>query len=143
MRRRGLRGFLIVEMVGYVAILSGVLLVVGDVAATSFSLMRETREREAAITDVDAVMDLLRRDVWNASAIHAAPDALVLTTAEGTVNWKYDGGTLTRSAVGPTRQWKNVSELTFADGAASVVVAVGKEHLTLPSQRLMGAEGRP
>jgi hypothetical protein len=157
MRQHGLsaiqpRGFLLMEVVGYLAIMAAVALVLSDLWITLGKVTRETTARNNLITRVDTAMNELRRDAWAARSfrISSSGTRVEIQKDQEMVVWEMAAdGLLTRTqgAAGPgnPRSWQNMPKVNFAAKGAVLVVAVDSgpgatkhEEMSLVSQWLAG-----
>ena len=152
-QRPSCRGFLLIEVLGYLAIMAVVALLVTDMINTSFTMAKEARERDTLIHRVDSALDALRRDVWHAASIQAAGDQVTLVSPGTTITWRMEsGGQLTRTAPAGAPEkttWIQMPAFSFAAAGPALQVdvtsgsgATRREQATLPSQQML-AGGAP
>jgi type II secretory pathway pseudopilin PulG len=146
--RRACRGMFLIEAVAYMAILGVALLLLSDVFMMLMQVTKETANREVLISRVDTVLDMLRRDAWSATEMHAreagatGPETSASQPAVGhmdgrvemrepggTIVWQMgDDGVLTRSdgGTGPGHSWswKDMPKVHFSVQGAVLVVQV-------------------
>jgi Tfp pilus assembly protein PilV len=150
---RGRRGIFLIEVLGYLVIMAAVVMLVSDMIATSFSMLKETRERDTMITRVDSAMDALRRDAWSANSIQANGDQVTMPAPGGTVIWRMEAeGKLTRSITADSSAkttWIEMPKFSFTASGPALRVDVESgpaankhEQATLPSQLMLAGGGK-
>src|SRR6185295_4796244 len=101
MKRPSPHGFMLLELIGYMAILAIIAVLVSELFVFLRNITVETTQRDALIIRVDSAVDALRRDTWSATQIRTAPDnfrIVGLTTPQGEITWQIsDDGILTRT----------------------------------------------
>lgn len=152
------RGLYLIELLAVLIVLGAVLLITAQIASTASRASAQAARFETTTTNLDLLLDLLRRDVWGASALRA-------TTGQDTgirLDFESPGGVITRwhlpadapptrtSPGGLTRTWANLPRLTLTVRGPLVTVEVPRENvsphpqaapvldrLTLPCQHLL------
>ena len=145
------RGILLIELMMMLVIMAAVAVVVGDALAMMFHVYQETGQRDAMISRVDTVLDLLRHDVWSATAIRASVEEVELEEGGDQVTWKMGAdGKLTRSEGGELpRVWNQMPQVSFGGDGALLRVEMesgpagsrAKEAVILESQRMLAGGG--
>jgi hypothetical protein len=129
-RRRRARGLYLVELIAMLIVLSAVLLLVGQVAATAMIASREARRLDAMVTGMDAAVALLRRDAWSAAIFRTpASDRLEIEATDGRlILWNAAAdGTLSRTSPGGVvRLFRALPRVTFTTEGALLTLTVAR-----------------
>ena len=150
---RGRSGVFLIEVLGYLVMMATVMMLVSDMVASSFRILKETRTRDTMIARVDTAMDTLRRDAWQASSIVAGGNQATLSGPDGTALWRMEAeGKLTRAISGDSpaqTTWIEMPKFSFSAGGPALRVDVESgtgankhEQATLPSLRLLAGGGK-
>jgi len=151
--RASRRGFTFVELLASLIILAAAALVLGELLVTSIRTSTDSAKRQDSIQRIDAMVGLLRKDVWGAEVIQTGKSELVLQAGGRAIAWhQQDDGTLTRSetaagkdgaATTPApRVWRQIPSMKFTqDGALVRVSMANKERISFISQRMVAGGG--
>src|SRR5438132_5222012 len=100
-------GFTMLEMLGILLMMG----VAGLMSARLFAASMRVIGSAPQVQDRDARLDrmcgILRKDVWNASKINCAPDAVMLIHSDGsTIRWRFSSdGAIRMAGDAPEQRW--------------------------------------
>lgn len=95
--------FTLIEMLGMLVLLVGLAIVGEQAVAVALRSTRQAGYRADLITRVDASLNLLRRDVWSATALRTDPSGnqLLISQPDGSaIDWTFGDNRLIRTATG-------------------------------------------
>lgn len=153
-KRRG-RGFTIVELLAVVALLAVYLIISAQLFTRNMRISRQVTQSQQTILKFDALVELLRRDVWNAQSIKVADPAhvLLVQAPDRAITWAAESaGTVRRvtEQAGEQRNYAGVPTMTFvvAGPVLRVQVSEGgngggqKQEIMLISQVMLAGGQR-
>jgi hypothetical protein len=142
------RGYLLMEVVFWLAIIGALLMLITQMMVSGLQIYRETTARNVLIGRVDVALDTMRRDAWRAESIQALGDQVAFVEPDGVIFWRMEaGGVLTR--VDPARlpvkkTWNDMPRFSFSASGPLLKVDVAsgpeasrRDSITLASQRML------
>jgi len=141
MRRRNLRGFMLIEMLAAMILLTAFALVATRLFTWSMRVTAEAPQAEARILLFDSMLEQLRTDAWPSAGIRVI-DERNLDMGDGAVQWAVrDDGSVSRTTNADTRTWLEIgNRVRFEsdDGGVTVRVLDARgapaDRITVPSE---------
>ena len=117
------RGFMLLEMIAALILLTAFALVASQLFTWSMRVVREAPPAEEQLLSFDSMVEALRADAWSAERVQVEDER---TVRVGEVRWAVtDDGAVVRTARDESRVWPGVgTRVRFVADDAGVVVRV-------------------
>ena len=132
------RGFMMIEMLAALILLTAFALVASRLFTWSMRVTAEAPAAEGQILVFDSMLEQLRADAWSGTSLRAA-DERSLEISGGAIRWAVDDdGTVARTADGEVRTWRDVGRRVRFEppNEATVIIRVLDRH-GKPSDRVL------
>ena len=130
-RSRGRRGYLIIELLFWIGLLSIFGLAAGHLFRSTFRVIHETTVQTESATRFDAAVNVLRADIASSTTSELTdPKALTIRTPGGEVHWRIDDQhILSRSTADSAaeRRWTIDQPIAFHQDGAVVLLGVASD----------------
>jgi type II secretory pathway pseudopilin PulG len=131
------RGFMMIEMLAALILLTAFALVATRVFTWSMRVTAEAPAAEGQVLLFDSMLEQLRADAWSGASVRTTDDRTV-SVSDGAVRWNVrDDGSVARRSGGETRTWLDMgARVRFEPDDAGLIVRV-LDRRGNPSDRIL------
>jgi hypothetical protein len=124
MKRKKFAAYTLLEILLVVALMPLAFLLEAHLAMGSFRVINASHGPANPIIAIDAVANILRRDVWNTAEISTPNQStLVLKQSDGArIDWKFQNNFATRTQAASTQSWNLPMRLQIQQQPTSIAL---------------------